>query len=815
MGDEEALRAQFRAMEEQRQRKLSKRLRKDGKGKTSSAALLSGSGASLSGLSPKQRRAEIDDFFQSAAEAEAKLMEAGDYGDDDMGLELDYAIDDSFASRQHSAHTKKARHSQSPEPKQARRPQHPQSTSSTAALAASHAASASAANGINGAAHSHTVSFGGGMQSRGAASTSGAGLHGNVKDSRSFDWGGFSQMREVESENAALLKQLAEKDKQLRRLLQTTALQNSNVAGMALDPDKPAEAKILELAKKNRDLTAALEAERTRAKAMSVKVVDMEKAAAFADTGARRPTQQGASEHGKGGGGVDTGERQQRPVADLEERLRTMKDELAKAQGKSREYREKLEGAKRELKVAHRVLVDEIGDDAVVQRALAGASTEGMGTTGAGGYRGRAQQIIALKDKLSLAQQRIGACMCGVAGGGAHSTAAVNLNASANRSTAGGFGDADVSTAPVAGGVTPAAVASTGRFVEQQKEQLRKVERERKEALERAARECDQLRSELAETRTKYDAVSARCRTLQGEAKESREKIKVLLEKAANDDELIEQMRSAISTQKGRGAANKRIDDEDAKNAVRAEMEIDSLSKALRDAEQQIRRRDDTILRLKQEVQSASVAAQQARAVAVTAGAGASSVTGVSRPESGRSGSRVGSAGSRASLLTQHVGDGVGSVRVPSAAIDSAELKGSLRASQVECERLNELLQLLKARLTDAEKKLADAEGTARVHRHRAAQLEKQLAQSQLGASGASSGGGKSRGPGASVAGDRRQTEMESRLALQEDEITALKSSLHATINSKEEELSMYHRMLSQTRAAFASAMDELRAGVS
>ncbi|XP_068790201.1 coiled-coil domain-containing protein 13 isoform X3 [Struthio camelus] len=198
------------------------------------------------------------------------------------------------------------------------------------------------------------------------------------------------QLREVRDENGRLYKLVREKDfeiKQLQKKIQEDKLALSGTSGLAGDI---AATKIVELAKKNREITAETESEKAKVKQLNNKVKELER---------ELQTAMGKI-HSLGGG--DSGIKQstlkmiEGNLAESPE-VKALQEKLTTANFKVMEYRNQLQSTKQELKMTQKLLANEVGEDVNVQSLLATS----------GSWRGRAQQILVLQGKVRELESRL------------------------------------------------------------------------------------------------------------------------------------------------------------------------------------------------------------------------------------------------------------------------------------------------------------------------------------------------------------------------------------------------------------------------
>ena len=254
---------------------------------------------------------------------------------------------------------------------------------------------------------------------------------------------------QLERENEGLSERLRDSEKRVAAAQRTIQAEREALGGSPATTQK-----IVELSKKNRVLHAELASERTR-------VRELEKAARVATTQQQVKTREREEEErGEGRGEEELMRRQLRCVQEL----------LTQSKGKVSEYSNQCQQLRQELKLAQRVIAREVGEGVSVSSLLSGQ----------GGWRGRSQQIINLRNKLSEMKGLL-------------------------RKTQGGEG-----------GVCPASSSGDGGRA---RAVLDKMERERRESVESVKRDMEKVQTECVELKRECHALWARNKTLTEELK--------------------------------------------------------------------------------------------------------------------------------------------------------------------------------------------------------------------------------------------------------------------------------------------------------
>ncbi|KAM6170421.1 coiled-coil domain-containing protein 13 [Rhynchocyon petersi] len=627
------------------------------------------------------------------------------------------------------------------------------------------------------------------------------------------------QLRETVDENGRLYKLLKERDfeiKHLKKKMEDDRFAFTGTAGVAGDV---VATKIVELSKKNRLLMAESEGAKTRVKQLNSRVQELEQELQMAVS--RLPAQRGAE------AGAKTPRAQMRDGALPESpEVKALQDKLTAANLRLSDLRNQVQAVKQELRVAQKVLANEVGEDVNIQQLL---STPGT-------WRGRAQQVLILQSKVRELERQLG---------------------QSRSQSAGTAGD------------EPPLQSDPRKLSAQEKNllRIRILEREKQESLEKLASERDTLQKQLEELKRKFEAAKSRNKVLSSEVKTLRTQLGTLVEKGRHDDELIDALMDQLKQlqeilgslslqEENTRASQHRLDQQLNAEAQWSSSLVAQLRAMVAEREAKVRQLEVEIGQLSvQYVQNKGLNGGLSGPEVNHTSAKSSEGPGLARTPTS-AGDHVGRLGSSCSVTS------LGHTLVESALTrpslpsphgpsprfsDSPEQKGRQaqvtefkalwQAAEVERDRLTEFVSVLHKRVEESNSQLLEAEQKLQEERQRAVVLEQHLEKMCLESRqspGSQKAGPRSK-PGLSASSTKHspnvstqknapltqpsdvpmesQTEkLTTRLAMQVKENEMLKAALGSALRGKEEDLRMYHETLDQVKGVFLQALRQQKA---
>ena len=406
-----------------------------------------------------------------------------------------------------------------------------------------------------------------------------------------IDWRSamMPQLKQLQHERDSLQAKLKEQERMISRLNQQN--QDLNQSFEDGPPTDQKEHKIVELAKKNRALTLALDKERAKVGRMTTDVKRLQQELetanrgreAFAGMDARcLPKEPKGTKEVKPGGALAFGraivsnadsipENEQTP----EDKVRELTSKLTALNGQVNTQRLANERLKQENGKVKEALKRELGD-VPVDTALRGIDG------GGGGWTGRAQTISLLQSKVVELKREL----------------AVALEAKLSPA-----GSPNGKSAATAGSVLSSpskAVDGASRVDAQHRREIDKIDRDRRQEAAVLQEQVDKERADKAVIKRKLDAASSRVSVLEKETKDLRDKLEVVLSKTDNDDALIAALQVEMAAMARSAKENKRCKKEELKQDDAASGEH------MHEKDAQIERQHKIILSLRAELQVTS-----------------------------------------------------------------------------------------------------------------------------------------------------------------------------------------------------------------
>ncbi|KAJ3093062.1 Coiled-coil domain-containing protein 13 [Quaeritorhiza haematococci] len=219
--------------------------------------------------------------------------------------------------------------------------------------------------------------------------------------------------------------------------------------------------------------------------------------------------------------------------------VRGLKDKLSQVTRKLEEERIQNGSLRSELGRVQKIVAMEVGEEFLTNPNLLRGKEMG-------GWRGRAQQILTLKEKVRDLSNKLREAEMHHS----NETATAKIRLGTPNSVRESKEPRDKVTSNLA-------IGGLRNIDKRQREQLKNMQSERRVRLDRAMNELQDLQSEHSELRAKYDGCHARNRLLEREVKDLKSKLEVLIHKAQKDDNLIDTLKEEMKKMEGEQLAQK------------------------------------------------------------------------------------------------------------------------------------------------------------------------------------------------------------------------------------------------------------------